>query len=325
MVPDAWAALRGLPLRPAEDGGLINKTWLAGDPVRWVVQWVNPIFAESVHEDIEAVTAHLVRKGILTPRLLRTDAGALSARGEDGVWRVMDFIPGRTVLRVEGPAIAFEGAALVARFHAAVDDLEHDYRHVRLGAHDTNLHMARLGEVATVGEGRLLAEAILAAWASWDGRLDLPERHAHGDLKISNLRFDDAGRGLCLLDLDTLARLSLDIELGDAWRSWCNPVGEDAADTHFDLDLFAAAVAGYRSVRRWTREEGENLVNGIERIAIELAARFCRDIFEDRYFGWDPARFPSRREHNLFRARGQLKLAVSVRRQRTEAERIVVG
>lgn len=325
MLPDAWAALRGLPLRPAEDGGLINKTWLAGDPVQWVVQWVNPLFAETVHLDIEAVTAHLARKGLSTPRLLRTDAGTLSARGDDGVWRVMDFIPGRTIHRVESPAIAREGAALVARFHAAVDDLDHTYQHVRPGAHDTPLHMQHLDEVAVGGEGRAVADGILAAWASWDGRLDLPARHAHGDLKISNLRFDAAGRGVCLLDLDTLARLPLDVELGDAWRSWCNPVGEDSVDARFDLDLFAAAVDGYRGVRSWSAEEGANLVAGIERIALELSARFCRDVYEDRYFGWNAARFPSRAAHNLFRAQGQLALARSIRAQRSAAERFILG
>lgn len=325
MPPDAWAALRGLPLRPAEDGGLINQTWLAGQPTRWVVQWVNPIFAPSVHEDIEAVTAHVAARGLVTPRLLRTDDGALCAVTEGGTWRVMDFVPGVTHHRMTSPALAHAGAALVARFHAAVDDLDHTYRHVRPGAHDTPGHMARLEAAAGEGPARAVADGILAAWQSWDGRLDLPERHAHGDLKVSNLRFDEAGHGVCLLDLDTLARLPLDVELGDAWRSWCNPVGEDSVETRFDLDLFAAAVAGYRSVRRWTADEAAALVPGVERIALELAARFCRDVWEDRYFGWNSERFASRAEHNLFRARGQLQLARSVRENRRQAEARVVG
>jgi hypothetical protein len=47
-------------------------------------------------------------------------------------------------------------------------------------------------------------------------------------------------------------------------------------------------------------------------VCVELAARFCVDAVEDRYFGWDSERFSSRREHNLVRARGQLALARSV-------------
>ncbi len=328
MKPDAWAALRGLDIRPSPDAGLINQTFVAGDPPRFAVQRLNPLFSARVHEDIEAVTAHLARRGMLTPRLVRTDDGGLWAEDASGeVWRVLTWIPGTTFNRVRDLGIAAEAGALVARFHAAVDDLDWEYRSVRPGAHDTPAHMARLAAVAGTGAGeaRELADGILGDWATWEGRLDLPERHAHGDLKISNLRFDADGHALCLLDLDTLARLSLDVELGDAWRSWCNPVGEDAVETQFDLDVFQASSAAYLRVRAVSVAEREALVGGIERIALELASRFCRDAIEDRYFGWDPTRFPTRVAHNLFRARGQWNLARSVRRRRREAERYLLG
>jgi Ser/Thr protein kinase RdoA (MazF antagonist) len=336
-APDAWAALRGHPVRPCDDGGLINTTYLVGEPAPVaVLQRVNTgIFKPSVHEDMEAVTAHLAAKGMVTPRLLRTDSGALWATRDDEVWRAMSYVPGRTLHRVESPAVAHAAGALVARFHAALDDLAWAYRHVRAGAHDTVAHMQRLrasmdgahdGDPGLRAEARALAEAILARWESWEGRLDLPERHIHGDLKISNLRFGlDGVSAVCLLDLETMARGSLDVELGDAWRSWCNPVGEDSTDTRFDLDIFTAAVTGYLAHARPSAEEREAIVGGVERIALELASRFCRDVFEDSYFGWSAARFPSRRAHNLFRARGQLSLAVSVRDQRAAAERAVRG
>jgi len=332
--PDAWAALRGLPVRPCDDGGLINLTFLVGDaPPRAVLQRVNTgIFKPSVHDDIEAVTAHLEGKGQVTPRLLRTDAGALWAGSGDEVWRAMTYIPGRTLHRVETPAVAHAAGGLVARFHAALDDLAWEYRHVRPGAHDTVAHMARLAASAGSeggadapehAEARALATRILRAWDSWEGRLDLPARHIHGDLKISNLRFTADGAPVCVLDLETVARGSLDVELGDAWRSWCNPVGEDSTDTRFDLDIFAAAATGYLAHARPSAQERGAIVGGVERIALELAARFCRDVFEDSYFGWSAARFPTRRAHNLFRAKGQFALAESVRAQRGPAERIV--
>lgn len=327
MIPAAWGALRGEPVRPAEDGGLINFTWYVGSPVRWVAQRLHPAFGASVHEDIEAVTAHLAAKGLVTPRLLRTDAGGLSYSGPEGVFRVMDFVPGRTVHRVDAPSRAAAGGALVARFHAAVDDLEWDYRHVRPGAHDTPLHMAKLeaGLGAAGTEAREVAEGILELWRTFT-LADLPTRHCHGDLKISNLRFDDAGEaGRCLLDLDTLSALPLDVELGDAFRSWCNPRGEDDTDTYFDLDIFEAAVRGYASVRPLSAPEREALSGAAERIALELASRFCRDVWEDSYFGWNATKFPSRAAHNLFRSRGQLSLARSARSRRAEAERILRG
>ncbi|MSP55637.1 MAG: hypothetical protein EXR69_08550 [Myxococcales bacterium] len=311
------------------DAGLINRTLLAGEPPRFVVQRVSRIFGPAVHDDIEAVTAHLDRCGMVTPRLLPTDVGGLWARDAAGdVWRALTFVAGQTVHRLTEPAIAHAAGALVARFHGATDSLDWDYRHVRPGAHNTPAHMLSLEGVASGASAAVdLAGEILEFWAGWQGALDLPGRHAHGDLKISNLRFRGAGgdspEGVCLLDLDTLSLLSIDVELGDALRSWCNPVGEDGMETYFDLRLFEAAMAGYQSVRTLSGLERAAVVSGAERIALELASRFCRDAIEDCYFGWDVARFPSRVAHNLFRASGQLALARSVRRQRPAMERLL--
>ncbi len=328
MIPGAWAALRGHSVCSAPDAGLINQTYEIGHPPRFVAQRVNPIFGPTVHEDIEAVTAHLARQGLATPRLVRTDDGALwAADADDGVWRVWTYVPGRTVHRVTDAGVAAEAGALVARFHRATDALEWAYRHVRAGAHDTLAHMARLGarirSGGVPGEDVAVAEQILEAWRRWEGSLDEPPRHAHGDLKISNLRFDGDGRGVCLLDLDTLSLLPIDVELGDALRSWCNPVGEDSLDTWFDLDLFEAAMQGYLSVRRLTDRERSAVAAGPERIALELASRFCLDAIEDRYFGWNSARFPSRVAHNRFRAEGQLRLGLSAHSQRDALRRVL--
>jgi len=134
-------------------------------------------------------------------------------------------------------------------------------------------------------------------------------------------------RAVALLDLDTMGRMSVAYELGDAWRSWCNPLGEDVEETRFDLEVFAAAARGYAGEARGllAREEVGALVTGVETVCVELAARFCVDAFEDRYFGWDPSRFPSRREHNRVRAAGQLNLARGVAAVRGEAERMVAA
>ena len=61
---------------------------------------------------------------------------------------------------------------------------------------------------------------------------------------------------------------------------------------------------------------------GLERIALELAARFARDALEESYFGFDPA-FGGRGEHNLLRARGQAALARSVAANRSTLEAVV--
>ena len=116
-------------------------------------------------------------------------------------------------------------------------------------------------------------------------------------------------------------------ELGDAMRSWCNPAGEDATKAEFSLPIFAAAMAGYLPVAGALMSTGErgSIVAGLSTVCVELAARFCTDSIEDHYFGWDAARYPSRRAHNLVRSQGQLTLARSVRAAQDDALAIVMA
>jgi hypothetical protein len=86
------------------------------------------------------------------------------------------------------------------------------------------------------------------------------------------------------------------------------------AAPRFDRAIFQAALRGYEAAAPGFLTDAERaaLLPGVETLCVELAARFCVDVFDDAYFGWDPARYRSRPAHNLVRARGQLALARSV-------------
>lgn len=326
-------------LQPLGDG-LINDTFLVEIPLaqgsyRAVLQRVNPLFGFAVHEDIEAITRHLQRRGFVTPILLRTRDGQLAVQTQDaGVWRVLRYIPGQSFAKMT-PALASPAASLVARFHAAVSDLDHRFHFVRSGAHDFAKHIANLRTAAqqaerehTIPEGfQSLTASIVSLAEQIPIEVPGPTRICHGDLKINNLRFDDHGQGLCLLDLDTLASLKLGHELGDALRSWCNPLGEDRTDSYFDLGLLEAIVNGYASGAKSfiTVEEREFLITAALRVTVQLAARFAADIVNQSYFRYDPSRFPSRAAHNQVRAMGQLSLAQSIAAQRRQAESLVTS
>src|SRR5262249_54392517 len=130
---------------------------------------------------------------------------------------------------------------------------------------------------------------------------------------------DDA---VALVDLDTTQRSTLPAELGDAMRSWCNPMQESSATGGFDLALFEAAMRGYAEGAgpdTVTEAEWAAIVPGVEQIAWELSSRFAMDALAEQYFGFDP-RYGGRGEHNLVRATGQAAVARSVRAQRSAAE-----
>lgn len=336
-VPErVLAAWTSLEVEPVPFGsGLINTTLrgtLEGRAI--VLQRLHPVFGPSVHEDIEAITSHLAERGRETPRLCRTRDGSLYALDDDGrPWRAQSLVPDAQSFDKLSPEQVFEAGRLVGDFHLALSDLEHRYAHVRPGVHDLPYRRRALHTaVEAHSEHRLhrdvveLCRRVEALERSTVTPAGLPLRHAHGDLKASNLLFDrDSGRGRCLVDLDTLAAMVWPFELGDALRSWCNPHGEDVLDASVDAEAFRAALAGYaegaRDLDLQSAEHGL-AARGVLTIALELAMRFLTDALEERYFGFDATRFERRGEHNLLRARGQLALAEDVGRRLDELEEL---
>ena len=316
---EAWDAI-GARVEAVADG-LINQTWIVHPPgaPSLVVQRLHPIFGAEVNADIDAVTRHLAARGLPTPRMVRADGGALWVEVDGGIYRALSFEPGVTIHRISVPVQAENAGRTVAGFHAGLADFRHDYQFTRAGVHDTPGWLTRLRARAASGgdqpEGAALAGDILATAAALPALPATRPRHCHGDLKISNVRFayDRTWGPGCLVDLDTVGLQTIAYELGDAMRSWCNPQGEDVDAPELDLDIFERALTGYGAVAAGLVDADEivSIAPGAATVALELAARFCVDVFDDSYFGWDATRFASRREHNLLRARGQLSLARS--------------
>ena len=225
----------------------------------------------------------------------------------------------------------------MARFHSALVDLEHDFHPLGFRFHDTPVYLEELrAALVTHRSHRLygvvaaIAEEVLAAADAWEPLGVLPQWVIHGDLKFNNVLFaepgpDDEARALSLIDLDTLSRSPLWVELGDAWRSWCNRAGEDSPEADLDMAFFRASAEGYLGELSidLTAPERASLVHGIERISLELCVRFAADALNESYFGWDAESFESAGDHNLTRARGQLSLYRQTCATREERARIL--
>lgn len=330
-VVDEFPELNGATVMPLGKG-LINRTWLVvRDHESWVLQHVNALFNPRIHENIQAVSAHLRAKGLSCSELLATAKGSLYASVEGEVWRLMTRMHGVSFDTVQSPEHAHAAAGMVGAFHAALQDLDYVFVGCREGVHDTARHLATLRQaVASHGGHRLhqqvrpLAEAIETAVLGLPPLGNEPQLVGHGDLKINNLLFDTSGNEaavpVALVDLDTLGPVHLGHELGDMWRSWCNACGEDSQEAHFDVAIFEASLVGYCEGRAWScsAQARTALLYGVEHICLELAARFAADALRESYFGFDRERFEAAGEHNLLRAQGQWRLAQAAQRCRPE-------
>jgi Ser/Thr protein kinase RdoA (MazF antagonist) len=334
LIPPA-RVLEAFDLEPKSlaraKSGLMNPTWYACSRggAALVLQRVNPIFSAHVNIDIAAVTEHLLKKGLVTPRLVPTRDGALWLEHE-GVWRALTRIDGVCHDALSRATQARAAGRIVAEFHRAVSDLEHRFRNRRLGVHDTARHLRLLREALVEHRSHRhfaviepLAERVLEAAAALPPLPAAPDRIVHGDPKISNLLFaHGSDRALCLIDLDTLAHMPVALELGDALRSWCNPATEDAASARFVRAFFDAAIEGYAEAAQGflTEAEWSAIPRGALTITVELAARFCADALRESYFGWNRARYESASAHNQARVHGQLLLAAGIRAELAELE-----
>ena len=317
--------------------GLINKSWLVvmPDGERRVLQRVNPMFPAGINDDIDAVTRHLESKKLLTPRLIPTPDGALTLETNGINWRQLTYIRGRTFEALVNSHQANEAGALLGRFHAAVDGLEYSFANARLGVHDTITHIASVGAAlkqhedhAEFSRVQTLADEVFDLANQLPDLGDQPDRIVHGDPKVSNVVFsEDTNNALCLIDLDTLGRMPIALELGDAFRSWCNPLAEDEPGAEFSLPIFHSAIAGYAHETKnlLTESEWRRIPAATFTIAVELAARFCADALNESYFGWDATHFQSASQHNQARARSQINLARSISTQREQLETEVMA
>ena len=117
-----------------------------------------------------------------------------------------------------------------------------------------------------------------------------------------------------MVDLDTCTRHTVLVDLGDAVRSWCAGPEDDPGG--FRFDVLERMLEGYGASGVSLSEREWALVPRCgPLITWELASRFLRDTLEDRYFGWDASRYPSRRHHNLTRGRAMVELAAEMERR----------
>lgn len=155
-------------------------------------------------------------------------------------------------------------------------------------------------------------------------RGELPLRVTHNDTKLNNVMIDShTGKGLCVIDLDTvMPGLSL-YDFGDSIRFGANTAAEDETDLEkvsLDMKHYEVFVKGYLEGcgGSLTEKEIAMLPMGAKLMTLECGMRFLTDYLSgDTYFRIH------REHHNLDRCRTQFALAADMERKWEHMHRIV--
>jgi Ser/Thr protein kinase RdoA (MazF antagonist) len=309
--------------------GHINETFLVESPSGdLVLQRMNP----AVFPDPDAVTANILTvyrhlQGLLMPEPVAAAGGEWLVTDESGAWRAWRRVRGapRAAGRASIKALC-NAAALVGRFHTGLADLDPGGLTETLpGFHDPLRRLEALraviaadpcGRVSTVEpeiELALAAEPLVGAAAEITARV--PRRVCHFDAKFDNVLFDGT-QAVCLVDFDTVMPGAWFWDVGDLLRSAAGPAAEDDPDLERVVvapERYGAIVDCYRDSLAvagvGVRDELDALELAGAIVTHEQAVRFLTDwIAGDVYYRI------SRPEHNLDRARNQLRLLASMPR-----------
>ena len=144
----------------------------------------------------------------------------------------------------------------------------------------------------------------------------ISDRIAHNDTKLNNVMFDiTTGKGICVIDLDTVMPGLPLYDFGDSIRFSTNPAAEDEKDLSkvlMDLEMFDHFSCGYLEEARefLTPAEIELLSFSARLMALEGGMRFLTDHIEgDVYFKIH------RKNHNLDRCRTQFALVADMEKK----------
>ena len=315
--------------------GRVNLTFLmrTADGRRFILQRLHDIFGsqgEAV-ENAAAAADCLAAAGLPAPCTIRTAGGCLWAE-TGGIWRLLQWLPGRTAGR-RTMAVGVEAARLLGRFHQALADNPPVLKPLPPAEH------SREGPIPISDWHRLIetrrrspkfdaAARLLDRGTALAGRLPawrpVTRTVVHGDPKLENFLFDESGRAVGLIDLDIVRNGALLWELADALRSWA--ASRKGRELLFQKDIFTASARAYRETGLvLAPEEWPYLPAAVTAVTLNLGLRYLTDYFDEKYFVWDRAGYSSLAEQNLTRGRAYLEMAEDLSAGQEELAALVGG
>ena len=238
-------------------------------------------------------------------------------------WRTYIYVGDASCYdRVENPEHFYQSGVAFGNFQKQLSDYPAETLHETIeGFHDTKARFAVfkkaveedvMGRAASVQEEIkfvLKREDVANYFTELLEAGELPLRVTHNDTKLNNVLIDNAtGKGICVLDLDTVMPGLAMHDFGDAIRFGASTAAEDEKDlskVSCSMELFELFTKGFIEgcAGGLTEREIELLPMGAKSMTYECGMRFLTDYLQgDTYFK------VHREGHNLDRCRTQFKL-----------------
>jgi Ser/Thr protein kinase RdoA (MazF antagonist) len=309
--------------------GLINSSWKVSTGGKgYLLQRVNDfVFKEpqKISDNIRQINSFLFQHYpdyLFVAPIVAVDGSDMIYREDEGYFRMFPFVQrSHTVDVVQTPEQAFEAALQFGRFGRVLSNFDASRLAETIpGFHDLNLRYRQYTTALKEGNSQRLQQCA-AILNHLDGLHHIVSRYqqicadpsfqlrvTHHDTKISNVLFDEAEKGICVIDLDTVMSGYFISDVGDMMRTYLSPVSEEEPDlslVRVRKPFYEAIVAGYMHEMKTVLSAAEQrafFYAGQFMIYMQ-ALRFITDFFnDDVYYG---ARYP---DHNLVRAKNQLCL-----------------
>ena len=310
---------------PQGEIAVINTCGFIGDAKEESINMIME-FAERKEEgDLKKLTeageADIDRKVL---SFLATEEGKTYWFDGESYWRVMVFIPRAKTYETVNPEYSNYAGEAFGNFQAMLADIPETLGETIPDFHNMEFRLKQLRDaVAANAAGRVAEvqyyldeiekradEMCKAERLFREGKL--PKRVCHCDTKVNNMMFDEDGKVLCVIDLDTVMPSFIFSDYGDFLRTGANTGDEDDKDldrVNFNMEIFKAFTKGYLKGAKsfLTPIEIENLPYAAALFPYMQCVRFLADYINgDTYY---KIKYP---EHNLVRTKAQFKLLQSV-------------
>ncbi|MBE6933796.1 MAG: aminoglycoside phosphotransferase family protein [Ruminococcaceae bacterium] len=338
--------LNGVPTNWVEFGhGHINSTFkvTTDTGAEYILQKINKyVFRNPIRlmSNVSAVTDYLRTKVDdcrMAMHFIPTVRGLYYYRDSEGeFWRMYDFMRGFCLDAPESDEDFYQSGLAFGRFQELLSEFPADTLYETIPEfHNTidrykqfknSVSIDPCGRAAGVQEEInfvLSHEEVGSTLQKMRVSGQLPLRVTHNDTKLNNVLLDrDTRKSLCVLDLDTVMPGLSVYDFGDSIRFGAATAAEDEQDLSkmsMDLHMFEVYTKGFlEAATALTEKEVEMLPMGALVMTLEVGLRFLKDYLDgDLYF---KTAYP---EHNLVRARTQLKLVADMEAKMDEMNRIV--